>query len=148
VNPGDVFRWINFPHPKYGGGIKPRWFIYLGDTNPILEPNLVYICTTTTNIQDFQKGGRREFHCHFIFKKGKHPFDEECLVDFDEDFDAFPKGDLEGNPDIEPKGPLDVRTLRVIYEGILVSERYSRKNREDIYFSLKGLKGIGSLRKP
>jgi hypothetical protein len=148
VNPGDVFRWKDFPYPKIGSEVKPRWFIYLGHTNIFLDPVRVHLCTTTTNKQDFQKGGKRESHKHFLFEKGKHPFEEECLVDFNEDPDAFPKKDLENNPDVEPKGSLDARTLRIIYEGIYQSRRYSRRIREDIYFSLKDIQGIGSLKKP
>jgi hypothetical protein len=148
VNPGDVFRWKDFPYPRIGSEVKARWFIYFGNTNVFLDPVRVHLGTTTTNRQDFQKGGRRESHRHFLFEKGKHPFAKECLLDFDEDPDAFPKKELENNPDIELKGPLDVKTLRRIYEGIYQSKRYSPKIKEDIYFSLKDIPGIGSLKKP
>lgn len=148
MNPGDVFKWKKFPYPKYGKEIKPRWFIYLGNSNPFFDPRLAHICTTTTNKEDFQTGENRESHRYFLFEKGKYPFEEECLLDFDEDPDAFPMQQLENHSDIEPKGPLDARTLRIIYEGIFASRRYSPQTKEDIYFSLKGIKGIGSLKKP
>lgn len=148
MNPGDVFRWKDFPYPKFGKEIKPRWFIYLGHTNVFQDPVIVHICTTTTNEGDFQKRGKRESHRYFLFELGKHPFDEQCLLDFDEDPYPFPQKDLECKPDIELKGSLDVGTLRIIYEGIYQSKHYSRTIKNDIYFSLKDIRGIGSLKKP
>jgi hypothetical protein len=146
VNPGDVFRWVSFPYPQIGQEIKSRWFIYLGNTTPFLHPVIAHICTTTTVKEDFEKGGRRESHGCFRFERGKYPFDQECLLDFDEEPYSFSKQELESHKDIEVKGTLDHRTLRDIYEGIYRSNQYSRKIKADIRESLNQI-GITSLRK-
>jgi hypothetical protein len=146
MKPGDVFKWVNFPYPKYGEEIKSRWFIYLGQTNPFLDPIISHICTTTTSKEDFEKGGRRRSHKCLRFEKGKFPFDQICLLDFDEIPYSFPKRELEENTNIEIKGKLDEKTIRTIYEGIYFSRLYSPKVKRDLRESLN-LIGITGLRK-
>lgn len=147
MNPGDVFKWVDFPDPQIGNEIKSRWFIYLGHTTTLFEqPILAHICTTTTNIDDFGVGGERASHRFFLFKKGKYPFDQECLLDFDVDPFAYKKADIESNPNIKVLGTLDHNTLRTIYEGIYSSKFYSRKIKMDIRESLQQI-GIKTLRK-
>lgn len=146
MNPGDVFRWARFPHPQFGGEIKARWFIYLGQTTSFIQPIIAHICTTTTAKMDFEKGGRKESHKKFSFEKGKHPFDQECYLDFEEEPYAFSKKELESNQDIGYKGTLDQRSLRAIYDGIYRSKSYSRQIKMDIRESLNQV-GITSLKK-
>jgi hypothetical protein len=147
LNPGDVFKWINFPEPQIGNEIKTRWFIYLGHTTtPFEQPILAHIGTTTTYIDDFKRGGKRASHRYFLFKKGKYPFDQECVLDFDVDPLGYKKADIESNPNIQVLGTLDERTLRSIYDGIYSSKFYSRKIRMDIRESLQQI-GIKTLKK-
>ena len=143
---GDVFRWVNFPYPQIGTEIKPRWFIYLGNSPSYLTPIIAYLCTTTTSLMDFEKGGRREGHKYYRFGKGKYPFEEECVLDFYERPFSFSKQELETNKDIEIRGSLDDGTIREIYEGIYHSSYYSRQEKIDIHDSLN-LIGITGLRK-
>jgi hypothetical protein len=146
VNPGDVFRRANFPYPQFGREIKARWFIYLGQTTPFIQPIIAHISTTTTVKADFETEGRKETHKYFRFEKGKYPFEQECYLDFDEEPYAFPKKELESNPDIEYKATLDHRTLRAIYEGIYRSNYYPRQVKMDIRESFNQI-GITSLKK-
>jgi len=147
VKPGDVFLWKDFPFPQKGGEFKRRWFIYLGDSGIFSKPIFAFICTTTTQLEDFKKGGRRAGHRNCVFKKGQFPFEEECLLDFDElPYIDFTKEDLEKNPDIEVRGRLDASKMREIYEGIYFSRVYSPKIKRDIRESLN-LIGITGLRK-
>ncbi len=147
MNPGDVFKWTKFPDPQFGQEIKTRWFIYLGHTTtPFEQPILAHICTTTTSVDDFKTGGKRASHKCFIFEKGKYPFDQECVLDFDEDPYAYKKADLESNRNIELMGKLNDQTMRLIYDRIYFARSYSRKIKMDIRESLQQI-GIKGLRK-
>jgi hypothetical protein len=148
LKPGTVFRWNKFPFPKYGGETKARWFIYLGDSGLLSTPILAHICTTTTSLADFGPGGNRLNHRFLLIKKTQHPFfDEDCILDFDEEPYSREKSILLGNPDIETKGELDRETLKTIYRGILKSRQYSPRVILDIHTSLNQA-GITGLQKP
>ncbi len=147
MKPGAVFRWNNFPNPKIGHEIKPRWFICLGDTGLFLSPVYVHICTTTTQIADFRRGGKRNSHRFFTFKKERYPcLGEDCILDFDERPYSYENEALESNKHIEIRGELDKQTLKAIYEGILKSEFYSPKILSDIHESLNKI-GVSGLRR-
>ena len=144
---GTVIRWDRFPYPKYGGERKARWFVCLGDTGPLLEPIIVHLCTTTTQKSDFQKGGRRSSHRCYLIEAEVSPFEEDCLIDFDESPYQIERRQLEGNSLIEVKGVLDEKTLKAVYDGILQSRFYSRRVLMDIHASLNRV-GITGLKKP
>ena len=148
MKPGTVFKWKEFLYPKYGGELKARWFIYLGDTGPFLTPIIAYICTTTTSLDDFKTGGDRANHRHLLIKKTKYPFfDEDCILDYDEEPYFSEKKVLESNPKIEVKGELDRVCIKDIYYGIWKSPFYSPKVILDIHSSLNQI-GITGLKKP
>jgi len=85
LKPGTVFKWKNFPYPRIGDKIKPRWFICLGDTGKLLTPILAHFCATTTSIEDFRPGGNRESHHYLKLERKNHLcFDADCILDFDE----------------------------------------------------------------
>ena len=115
-------------------------------TTPFEQPILAQICTTTTSVNDFKTGGKRASHKCFIFEKGKYPFDQECVLDFDEDPYAYKEADLESNRNIELMGKLNDQTMKLIYEGIYFSRSYSRKIKINIRESLQQI-GIKGLRK-
>lgn len=147
MKPGDVFWWKEFPFRRKGGETKPRWFIYLGDSGIFSQPVFAFICTTTTQIDDFKRGGNRENHQRYFFKKGEFPFEAECILDFDEPpFADITKEDLEKNPNIEIRGTLSPRVMREIYEGIYNCRLYSPRVKRDVRESLN-LVGITSLKK-
>lgn len=145
--PGTIFRWIAFPYPKYGGEIKPRWFIYLGDTGPFLTPIIVHICTTTTSLSEYRKGGDRESHPYIRFNNPKYPFEQECILDLDEAPYQTELSELKDNPNIEIRGELSHDDLKNIYKRIQMSDHYSMKIRCDIHASLNRI-GVGGLSRP
>ena len=148
MKPGTVFRWREFLYPKFGGESKARWFIYLGDTGPFSTPILAHICTTTTSLDDFEPGGNRANHRHLFIKRARYPFfDEDCILDYDEEPYSSKKEVLESNPEIEVKGELDQNCMKDIYYGIWKSNYYSPKVVLDIHSSLNQI-GITGLRKP
>jgi hypothetical protein len=148
LRPGTVLLWKNFPFPRKDNIIKPRWFIYLGDTGPLGIPVLVYLCTTTTQLHDFEPGGKRQRHDKHIFKKGSSVFDQECAVDFDEP--PFPIEDSvfkAHTNDIEEKGQLPDDLLRMIYKRISRPGFYSPMIVRDIHNCLNKI-GITGLQRP
>jgi len=149
LKPGTIFKWKDFPYPQFGGEIKTRWFICLGDSGPLTSPIIAHICTTTTSISDFEKGGKKFPHRFFRFDKTKYPFEQNCflVLDYDEPPYSEDLKSLEANQNIEIKGDLSPQDLRAIYNGILSSSFYSRKILSDIHASLNRI-GITGLRKP
>jgi hypothetical protein len=147
MNVGDVLKWDNFKDIKKGGVIKPRWFIYLGYSSVFLTPIFVHICTTTTKISDFQTGGNRANHNYILFDSNTTPFEQDCILDFDEQPYQYEKPIVENHKDITIKGSLDKNLLKQIYNGLLKSNYYSKKILEDIHNSLNMI-GIVGLKKP
>jgi len=144
---GTVFRWKDFPEPR-SGEVKARWFIYLGDSGLFSQVLIAYLCTTTTQIHHFKAGGNRSTHDHHLFRKSPDsPFEEDCILDFDERPHALAKSTLENNSDIESKGKLNEQTLRMIYNRILKSRFYSKIILRDIHESFNKT-GIAGLKKP
>jgi len=82
VKPGTVFKWNNFPFPRFGGQGKPRWFIYLGNTGKILTPTIAYIQTTTSKITSYQTGGPKVNHDYLLLRAINTPFEKDCIIDF------------------------------------------------------------------
>ncbi|OIP34010.1 MAG: hypothetical protein COZ68_05015 [Deltaproteobacteria bacterium CG_4_8_14_3_um_filter_43_13] len=147
MKPGIVFKWENFPEPKFNNKIKARWFVYLGESPSFLTPHFAYIHTTTAQTDEFEIGGRRHAHQYIKFDCSKTPFEEDCILDFDEGCYPFLKERLERNPDIQIKGELDDITLKRIYNGIRQSDFYSLKDLQNIHNSLN-MAGITGLKKP
>jgi len=144
---GTVFKWNNFPDPKIGSEIKPRWFIYLGASSIFSNPIISYISTTTTKIKDFDQGGKRESHNKIDFLKGNFPFEEDCVLDLDEGYYPIENSKLEIVEEIEIKGELDKNIMKRIYNGILKSEKYSKRVLLDIQNSFNQA-GIEGLKRP
>jgi len=148
-NVGDIFKWNNFPDPRIGTTIKPRWFIYLGETGYLSQIQFLYLSTTTTQIQDFQPGGKRSSHDKFTFKKSNFPFfEEDCIIDFDEQIFSVPKTKIqEKKDDIEMMGNLNIDMLRMIYKRLLKSPYCAPMVLNDIHESFNRA-GITQLKKP
>ncbi len=144
---GTVIKWNNFKDGRKGNIIKPRWFICLGDSGYFSIPFVIHVSTTTTQISDFQQGGKRYFHAYKLFIASNTPFEVDCVLDFDEPPFSYSKETVDNNPDIEIKGVLDDNNLRSIYNNLLKSKSYSRKILLDIHESLNKI-GIENLKKP
>jgi hypothetical protein len=146
---GTVFRWDHFPLPRYGDEIKPRWFIYLGETGPFSQIAIIYIATTTTQKAPFEAGGERCKHDIFRFDTKQFPeFEENCILDFDEAPHAIGKEKfLKATGDVVNKGTLKETTLRMIYNRFLQSGSCSKMIMQDIHDSYNKA-GIAGLKKP
>jgi len=144
---GTVIKWNNFPHPRFGKEIKTRWFICLGNSGILTEPVFIYLCTTTTNLDDFKQGGKKERHTTCQFKANITPFEEDCVLDIDEGPYPIPKSQITDSIDIEIKGELDEQNMRMIYNHVVRSSRFSKKEKLDIHRSLNDA-GITGLKMP
>lgn len=146
---GTVFRWNRFPLPHYGAEIKPRWFIYLGESGPFSPKDFIYLATTTTQKAHFEKGGDRSHHNFFRFETRQFPvFEDDCILDFDEAPYAIEKERfLKAKDDITHKGSLGEGTLRMIYKRFLMSGSCSKMIMSNIHDSYNRA-GITGLKKP
>jgi len=149
LNIGDVFRWANYPDPRYGAEIKARWFICIGKTDIFSQPSFFYTCTTTTQVQHFVKGGSRNGHDHFLFNTKEFPFfTDDCILDYEEPLIPIRQDWLDRcKKDIQCMGCLDENRLRMIYNKLLKSPNSSRKILTDIHNALNNA-GITGLKKP
>jgi hypothetical protein len=146
---GTVFKWNNFPLPRYDNKIKARWFIYLGETGPFSQIAIIYLITTTTRIDHFHPGGDRAGHSYFKFEVPQFPvFEEDCILDFDDPPYTIEKEKfLKKQGDISVKGKLKEDTIRMIYKKLLQASSCSKVIMLDIHDSFNKA-GIVSLKKP
>lgn len=146
---GTVFRWDHFPTPRFGGEIKPRWFIYLGETGPFSQIASIYIATTTTQKAPYEAGGDRRNHDIFRFDTKQFPeFEEDCIIDFDQAPYAIEKNQfVKAACDIACKGVLKETTVRMIYNRFIRSGSCSKITLQDIHDSYNRA-DITGLQKP
>jgi len=144
---GTIIRWDCFPYARYGEKGKARWLICVGSQSGFLSVACLYMCTTTTRIENFKSGGNRDGHKYFVFKKDQYGmFEEDCAIDFSEKpYFINPKSIPEG--DIEIKGEFSEQTIRMIYNNLLAAGCLSFMELLDMHTSLN-LSGITGLQKP
>jgi len=146
---GTVLKWDNFPLRRYGGKLKPRWFIYIGETGLLSQITIIYLATTTTKADPFKAGGSRSDHNKFTFRTQEfREFEEDCILDYDEQPYAIEKDKfLKNQSDISVKGQLKEETMRMIYNQFLRSGSCSNIIMFDIHDSFNKA-GIIGLKKP
>jgi hypothetical protein len=144
---GTVLKWNHFPFPRLGGEIKARWFICLGDTGKLSDPVFAHLCTTTTNLLDFEPGGKRERHTTCSFRAANTPFEEDCILDVDEGPYSITRSEIENNTDIEVKGEIGEQDMRMVYNRVVRSGHFSKREKLDIHRSFNDA-GITGLKKP
>jgi hypothetical protein len=85
LKPGDVFTWDNYPFNAATQSVKKRWIILLGY---FTVDETVFVVTTTTRFEHYEKGGSRERHVHFTFSAGTGGLAQDSIVDFSQDFQS------------------------------------------------------------
>lgn len=73
---GDVFR-TEKDYTSTGFDPKPRWFIYLGKVSVFNNPQNIFLCTTTTQLQNYKSEPQNTL-VYFFKKDGL--FTEDCLA--------------------------------------------------------------------
>ncbi len=146
---GTVFKWDNFPSPRYGGETKARWFIYLGETGQFSQIASVYLCTTTAQTDHFKTGGSRERHSHFKFEVRQFSeFEKDCILDFDDPPQPIEKAKFfNKKKDIDVRGRLSADIIRMIYKRYLQSGSCSKRVLLDIHESINR-DDISGLKRP
>jgi hypothetical protein len=144
---GTVIKWNKFPYARLGGEKKTRWFICLGDTGKLSDPIFIHLCTTTTNLRDFEPGGKRERHTTCLFRSSKTSFDEDCILDIDEGPYSITQSEIENNADIEVRGEIGEQDMRMVYNRVVRSGHFSKREKMDIHRSFNDA-GVTGLKKP
>lgn len=146
---GTVIKWHNFPAPRFGTEIKPRWFICIGFSATFAQFSEIYLYTTTTQLEQFKRGGSRGAHSHFIFKCNQYKvFEQDCAIDFHEPPYSISQSLYEQKQvNIEVKGKLREQDLRMIYNKLLPSPAIAPIVLRDIHSSYNKA-GITNLKKP
>lgn len=125
--------------------------MYLGKTPITSSPVFVLLCTTTTKLHYYERGGERSSHAFVRFRGGEFGFESDCVLDLDGSFYADIKETVfmkyKDQGDIEIKGNLIEQKLREIYNQILSSRMIPKRIKKDIHNSFN-MAGITSLKKP
>lgn len=137
---GTIFKWNNFPYPQFGSRKKLRWFIYLGDSGPFFEPVRSYLHTTTTTLMPSEP-------CFFFDAKKCDFFEQDCRLYYNEKPYTFNKSELQNNRDVEIVDRLSEGIMKILYEGIRKSNKYTKMEKLDIHTSFN-MDGITGLKKP
>jgi len=145
---GSVFRWDYYPKQK-DGKLKARWFVYLGLSSILSNPQNVFLLPSTTQIELYKKGNRRQNHKKIRrFKNGTCGFEDESIIDihfFENNWilDEFNKYSL----NMEVKGKISNNILTQLYNFILTDYYIEKIIIVDIRRNLNSI-GVFNLKKP
>lgn len=134
MQPGSVFRWDNFPLPKDNGKEKARWFVHLGCTGIYVCPAVIYLVTSTTQIQHYVPGGSRARNLAIrVDPAPATPFDSECVIDLDSGFYNVDPATIAGfGTSIEIKGVLSKLHMQQLWQLIDASTKIPKIVKRDI----------------
>ncbi|MHB1253220.1 MAG: hypothetical protein ACYCZ1_03550 [Candidatus Humimicrobiaceae bacterium] len=146
---GDVFRWNDYPKQK-DGNLKARWFIYLGLSSILSNPQNVFLLPATSQTDLYKSGGRRQSHKNIMkFSNGDYGFEDETIVDlnfFENNWVLKEFNNYTNN--MARKGSIPNNQLKQIYDLILNSGEYiARIIIIDIRRNLNNI-GIFNLKMP
>jgi len=117
--PGDIIVLDKFDMQHFPGEDKPIWIIYFGVDSIFDCPIFVYFCKTTTRIDDFKSGRKRDSHKYKKFSKGQYGFEEDCLIDFNEKPYTDITKEKFNSYTITKKGRLPNQDIKEIFERCL-----------------------------
>ncbi|MCJ7790142.1 MAG: hypothetical protein MUP69_08180 [Candidatus Atribacteria bacterium] len=140
---GSVFIWKNFPFREEGKA-KDRYFVYFGESHYPDNPIKVFLITTTSKVNKYEEDGNRKNHIHYKFKAGYFGFVEDCILDFDSCYSIEEENFEKHKDDMEERGKLTKFDLINIYNLLLKSRYYSKKEKQDIHtnYNFYGIKGL------
>jgi len=145
---GSVFRWDEYPKQR-DGELKARWFIYLGLSSILSEPQNVFLLPSTTQIRLYKKGERRQNHKNIMeFEQGNCGFEKKSIIDtyFFENNWTLPEFNIHRN-NMVVKGKVPNEDLRQLYGLILKDDYIERIIIVDIRRNLNSIK-IFNLKMP
>lgn len=125
---GDVFRWDDYPKQK-DGMLKARWFIYLGLSSILSNPQNVFLLPATGEILLYNNGCRRQNHKNIMrFSSGDCGFEMDTIVDlnfFENNWELNEFNNYTNNMTI--RGSVSNNQLKSIYNLIFESDYYIQK---------------------
>lgn len=143
---GSLFKWENFPHPD-DAKIKDRYFIYLGNTSRLTPPVMVYLCTTTTQLQYYEKDGIRSRNKYLRINAGEYGLPKDCVLDITKWTSDFAELDIvksEACIQILCER-LDGAFLRKVWDLIRADRSIAMIIKQDIAASLRRIE-VGGIR--
>ncbi len=140
---GSVFIWKKFPFREEGKE-KDRYFVYFGESHYPDNPVKVFFITTTSRIYHYEEEGARKNHNYYRFKAGSFGFIKDSVLDIDSCYSIKEENFAKHKDDIEEKGKLTKPDLINIYNLLLKSYYYSKKEKQDIHtnYNFYGIKGL------
>jgi len=145
---GSVFRWNDYPKQK-DGKLKARWFIYLGLSSILSNPQNVFLLPSTTQIELYERGNRRQNHKKIKrFKRGSCGFKSESIIDIHFFENNWILGEFNKySRDMEVHGKVSNNTLTQLYNFILTDYYIEKIIIVDIRRNLNNI-GVINLKKP
>ena len=145
---GTVFRWTNYPK-QIDGITKNRWFVYLGTSSILSTPQNVFIFTTTSQLNLYEPGNKRESNKNTInFKFGEFGFEADCILDVFYFQNNWTLQEFERYKDFFIiKDKVSDEKLKIIYEKILKENSIQKIIKADIRRNLNNI-GIYGLKNP
>lgn len=145
LNPGLLFFWPKYEHQN-DGKVKDRYFLFLGETNDIINPDSIYYLVTGTSLCDYYEcGGDRENSCHIRFKPLTHGLPVETVFDFDLNFCMHYKNTVKVDLAHMIKiSQFSNDEIAVIYNKLILSDKIPHHAKSIIQSGLRHL-GIPNL---
>ncbi len=137
---GTVFKWLNYPK-QIDGGIKDRWFVYLGTSSILSDPQTVFIFTTTCKIELYEDGNNRSKNKNILFfDSGDYGFTKPCVLDLFFFQNNWTLDELRAyEKDFRIKGKLTNETLKRFYDKLLGEGTISTIIKKDIRRNLNNI---------
>ena len=131
---GDIFTWDNYPFFEHEEKIR-RWFLFLGYQS--IEA-MVFQITTTTKLQYYQQGNKRESHNFFKLPAKTGGLEQESIIDLTLYFERRQKKDFtDYQSDIHKQGALKQDQINTLVKCIKNDKKISQVVKKDIYGYLR-----------
>ncbi len=150
MKPGEVVRWINCPFFNHFEQ-KDRWLVCIGTYSLLGETKEIFVSTTTTKVEEYAPGKKREKNIVFRIDRKKYPFfTNDCLIDLSMNpLENISPNTLQNQgTSWERKGIIDSNDLREIFNRLVRAESVSPKILNILKDSLQsiGLQGLSKVK--
>lgn len=147
---GTVIKYNSYPHPE-DGEIKPYWFLVMGRTSLLIEPQYYFMFKTTARLNYYLDGGTRQNNpSKILYQSTYNFFEEDCCIDFNLPvFDRHTVSEIQSlisSGRVEVKGRLD-SILSELYHLAIKGKGAPQKIKEHFYGTFN-TDGITGLKKP
>lgn len=130
---------------------KDRYFIYLGNSSVYSFQMNIYTVTTTSRTRYYEPGGYRERDRCITIRAGTFGFPKDSVDDVNlHDMPFYQETNLEAASDIRQVGKVDYKTLKAIYQLVMIFPKVPPREKQDIYscFVNSGIKGLEKPKQP